>query len=222
VNFTVDGRQAFAYTAAHALDPAKPSLVFAHGAGLDHSGFGLQSRYFGYHGRNVLALDLPGHGRSDGPPVATIPEMAEWTLRLLDAAGLERASVVGHSMGALVALECAARHPARIERIALLGVAYPMRVSDAFLQAAKDNRREAFDMLNVWGHASQVALGANPNPGAWMYGDTLARLARLAPGVLYKHQHQLQRPRHRHRNHRRHYHRWQQRYRRRKLLRAPR
>jgi pimeloyl-ACP methyl ester carboxylesterase len=185
VNFTVDGRQAFAYTAAHALDPAKPSLVFAHGAGLDHSGFGLQSRYFGYHGRNVLALDLPGHGRSDGPPVATIPEMAEWTLRLLDAAGLERASVVGHSMGALVALECAARHPARIERLALLGVAYPMRVSDAFLQAAKDNRREAFDMLNVWGHASQVALGANPNPGAWMYGDTLARLARLAPGVLY-------------------------------------
>jgi len=185
VNFAVDDRQAFAYTAAHALDPAKPSVVFAHGAGLDHSWFGLQSRYFGYHGRNVLALDFPGHGRSDGPPLATIPEMADWVLRLLDAAGLDKASVVGHSMGALAALECAARHPQRIERVALLGLAYPMKVSDAFLQAAKENRQDAYDMDTLWAHAPQVPLGGNPNPGMWMYGDTLARLARLAPGVLY-------------------------------------
>ena len=126
MNFTVDGRQAFAYTAAHALDPAKPTVAFLHGAGLDHSLFGLQSRYFGYHGRNVLALDFPAHGHSDGPPLATVPEMADWTMRLLDAAKLERASLVGHSMGSLVALECAARHPQRVERIALLAIAYPM------------------------------------------------------------------------------------------------
>ena len=66
MNFTVDGRQVFAYTAAHALDAAKPTVVFAHGAGYDHSIFGLQSRYFGYHGRNVLALDFPAHGSSAG------------------------------------------------------------------------------------------------------------------------------------------------------------
>jgi pimeloyl-ACP methyl ester carboxylesterase len=185
VNFSVDGRQAFAYTAAHAPDPAKPSVVFVHGAGLDHSIFGLQSRYFGYHGRNVLALDLPAHGRSEGPPVATVPDMADWVVRLLDAARLEKAGVVGHSMGSLVALECAARYPARIERIALLGTAYPMQVSDAFLSAAKENRREAYDMETIWGHSPQVALGANPNPGMWMHGEALARLARLAPGVLY-------------------------------------
>ncbi|HJS37537.1 MAG TPA: alpha/beta hydrolase [Burkholderiales bacterium] len=185
MNFTVDGRQAFAYTAAHALDPAKPTVVFAHGAGLDHSLFGLQSRYFGYHGRNVLALDFPAHGRSAGPAIGSVPEMADWTMRLLDAAQLERASVVGHSMGALVALECAARHPARVERIALLAIGYPMKVTDAFLDAAKENRHDAYDMENIWGHAPQVPLGANPNPGMWMYGDTLARLERLAPGVLY-------------------------------------
>ena len=185
MNFTVDGRQAFAYTAAHALDAAKPTVAFLHGAGLDHSLFGLQSRYFGYHGRNVLALDFPAHGRSEGPPVGSVPEMADWTMRLLDAAGLEKASLVGHSMGSLVALECAARHPARVERIALLAVAYPMRVSDVFLQAAKENRHDAYDMETIWGHAPQVPLGANPNPGMWMYGDALARLERLAPGVLY-------------------------------------
>lgn len=185
MNFTVDGRQAFAYTAAHALDPAKPTVVFAHGAGLDHSHFGLQSRYFGYHGRNVLALDFPAHGRSAGAVLGSVPEMADWMMQLLDAAKVAKASLVAHSMGSLVALECAARHPARIERIALLGTAYPMKVSAAFLGAARENRLDAHDMLNIWGHAPQVALGSNPSPGMWMHGDTLARLARLAPGVLY-------------------------------------
>jgi len=184
-DFVVDGRRAFAYTAAHAIDPAKPTIAFVHGAGLDHSWWALQSRYFGYHGRNVLALDLPGHGRSEGPPLATIEAIAEWVVRVLDAAHLERAGLVGHSMGSLVALECAARHPGRIDRIALLGTAYPMKVSEAFLLAAKENRHEAYDMSTIWGHAPQVPLGGNPNPGMWMYGDSLARLARLAPGVLY-------------------------------------
>jgi len=185
MEFTVDGRKVFAYTAAHALDAAKPTIVFAHGAGLDHSWFGLQSRYFGYHGYNVLAVDLPGHGRSERAPLATIEALADWVLRLLDAAKIERASLVGHSMGALTALECAARRPARVERIAFLGVAFPMRVSPAFLDAARNNEQAAYDMETIWGHAPQVPLGGNPNPGMWMYGDTLARLARLRPGVLY-------------------------------------
>jgi pimeloyl-ACP methyl ester carboxylesterase len=185
MNFPVDGKQVFAYTAAHAIDAARPTVVFLHGAGLDHSWFGLQSRYFGYHGRNVLALDLPGHGRSEGPPLASVEAMADWVVRVLDSAGLGNAALVGHSMGALIALECAARHPARVERIALIGVAYPMKVSDAFLEAARKNEHDAFDMSTIWGHAPQVPLGGNPNPGMWMYGDTLARLARLAPGVLH-------------------------------------
>jgi pimeloyl-ACP methyl ester carboxylesterase len=185
MDLEVGAAKVFAYTAGHALDPGRPSVLFVHGAGLDHSWFGLQSRYFAYHGRNVLALDLPGHGRSGGAPLATIEALADWVTRVLDAAGLDKASVVGHSMGSLVALECAARHPARVERIALIGCAFPMRVSEAFLEAARRNDRAAYDMATIWGHAPQVPLGGNPNPGMWMYGDTLARLARLAPGVLY-------------------------------------
>jgi pimeloyl-ACP methyl ester carboxylesterase len=186
VNFAVDGKAAFAYTAAHDLDAKKPTLVFIHGAGLDHSLFGLQSRYFGYHGWNVLAVDLPGHGRSAGPPVASIGGMADWLFLLLDTLKIQKASLVGHSMGALVAVECAARQPARVERIALIGVAYPMKVTEVFLDAARRNDHAAYDMATIWGHAPQVPLGGNPNPGMWMYGDALARLRRLAPGVLYK------------------------------------
>ena len=185
MEFPLAKKKVFAYTAAHELDPAKPTMVFAHGAGLDHSWFGLQSRYFGYHGWNVLALDLPGHGRSEGPPLPSIAEMADWVFAILDSVHIEKAAVVGHSMGSFVALECAARHERRVERIALIGTAYPMTVSGAFLEAAKKNEYAAYDMHTIWSHADRVPLGANPNPGMWMYGDTQARLERLAPGVLY-------------------------------------
>ena len=185
MDFSVDGRKAYAYTAAHELDASRPSLLFVHGAGLDHSWWGLQSRYFGYHGWNVLACDLPGHGRSEGPPRQSIGECAEWAIKLLDSARVGKASVVGHSMGSLIALECAARFPDRVERIALLGTAFPMNVSDAFLEAARNNDQSSYDMETIWGHAPKAAFGANPNPGMSMYGDTLARLARLAPGVLH-------------------------------------
>jgi pimeloyl-ACP methyl ester carboxylesterase len=185
MQFSVNGKSGFAYTAAHELDPRKRTLVFIHGAGLDHSWFGLQSRYFGYHGWNVLALDLPGHGRSEGPALPRIDGMAQWIFQVLESLKIEKASIAGHSMGSLIALECAAAQPARIERIALLGTTYPMKVGEAFLEAARRNEQAAFDMETIWGHAAQVPLGGNPNPGMWMYGDTLARLARLAPGVLY-------------------------------------
>lgn len=185
MELVVEGKKVFAYTAAHELDAGKPTMVFAHGAGLDHSSFLLQSRYFAYHGWNVLALDFPGHGRSEGPSIPSIRGMADWIGAVTEALSVKRYSVVGHSMGSLVAVECAATQPERVERIALVGTAYPMRVGEAFLEAARKNEQAAFDMATIWGHAPGVPLGANPNPGMWMYGDSLARLGRLAPGMLY-------------------------------------
>jgi len=181
----INGRSVFAYAAAHELDPAKRAIVFVHGAGLDHSWWGLQSRYFGYHGFNVLAVDLPGHGRSEGPPIKSVLEMADWIRDILDEKKISMASIVGHSMGSLIALEFAARHPQVAEKLVLIGTAYPMKVSDAFLDAARRDDPSAYDMETIWGHAAQVPFSGNPNPGMWMYGDTLARLARLAPGVLH-------------------------------------
>lgn len=181
----INGKSAFAYTAAREFDSAKRTIVFVHGAGLDHSGWGLQSRYFAYHGFNVLAVDLPAHGRSEGQALGTIRDMADWVKKILDEKKIKSAVVVGHSMGSLIALDFAARHSQSVEKIALIGVAYPMKVSDGFLDAARRNDPSAYDMETIWGHAAQVPLAGNPNPGMWMYGDTLARLSRLAPGVLH-------------------------------------
>jgi pimeloyl-ACP methyl ester carboxylesterase len=185
MKLALQGRSAFAYTAAHELDRAKRSIVFVHGAGLDHSWWGLQSRYFGYHGFNVLAVDLPAHGRSEGPALASVGDMANWVKQLLDALKISKAALVGHSMGSLISLEFAAHYPEAAEKIALIGTAYPMKVGDAFLDAAKRNDHVAYDMETIWGHAAQAPFSGNPNPGMWMYGDTLARLERLAPGVLH-------------------------------------
>lgn len=179
----VGNEKTFAYTGSRPLKPELPAVLFIHGAANDHSVWALQSRYFAHHGRNVLAVDLPGHGRSEGTPLASIEAIADWMLEVLDAAGVGKAVLVGHSMGSLAALAAAARYPSRVSAVALLGACAPMPVSDALLKAARANEHRAFDMLNVWGHFS--LMGPNPDPGMWMLGGYIRLLERAAPGVLY-------------------------------------
>ncbi len=179
----VGGTQAYAYTAGRALDPRRPSVAFVHGAANDHSAFLLQSRYFAHHGHNALAFDLPGHGRTAGPPLATIDAMADWVAAFLAAAGIERTVLVGHSMGSLVALACAARHPERARALALIGTAAPMPVGEALLGAARAASHAAIDMLNLWGHSAAAQLGGNTAPGMWMMG-TYRRLLERAPAAV--------------------------------------
>lgn len=185
MEFSVDGNRAYAYTGARGFDPNKPSVVFIHGGGLDHSVWILQSRYFAHHGYNALALDLPGHGRSEGPLQTSIEAMADWIIRAVGEFGLSRYAVAGHSMGALVALETAAGDPDRVEVAVLIGVSVPMPVTGALLSAAKADDHSAFDMVNLWGHGYGAQLGGNPSPGMWMTGGAVRLLERSGPGVLY-------------------------------------
>src|SRR5450830_1681784 len=111
MNYLVHGSNAYCYTGGKAYNPAQPTAVFIHGAQNDHSVWILQTRYFAHHGYNVLAVDLPGHGRSAGPALASIEALAAWLIAVQDAAGVSAAAIVGHSMGSLIALECPARHP---------------------------------------------------------------------------------------------------------------
>src|SRR5215470_18407323 len=120
---TIDGAATFAATGGRPFDAADPAVLLLHGAGMDHTVWALQTRYFAHHGRSVLALDLPGHGRSSGALLQSIAAMASWIIQVLDEGRVQAAALVGHSMGALIALEVAAAAPKRVRSLALLGVA---------------------------------------------------------------------------------------------------
>ncbi len=178
------GRPVFAYSGGKPFRSELPTVVFLHGAQHDHSVWILQSRYFAHHGFGVLALDLPGHGRSSGPPLASIEALGTWLGAVLDAAGVSAAAIIGHSMGSLIAVEAAGAMPDRITNLALLGTAFPMRVSAELLAATREDEPRALDMINVWQHSSVAPKPANPGPGFWIMGQNLRLMQRLDPGVL--------------------------------------
>jgi pimeloyl-ACP methyl ester carboxylesterase len=184
VEFVIDGQRVFAATGGRPFDASLPTVLFIHGAGMDHTVWALQTRYFAYHGRSVLAVDLPGHGRSDGTPLRAIADLASSIVRLLDAAAVQNAALVGHSMGALIALEAAAAATARVRSLALLGVAERMQVHPDLQSAADGNRRLAPELVASWGHGRSGHLGGNPAPGLWMMGGSLQLLERAPAGVL--------------------------------------
>lgn len=184
MQISVDGHRVHAYTGGAPFDPAQPVVVFLHGAQNDHSVWILQSRYFAHHGYAVLALDLPGHGRSEGDPLPTIEALGRWVVAALDAFGAAKASLVGHSMGSLIALEVAGASPQRVSGIALVGTAFPMKVSDALLAAARDDEPRAFDMINFWSHSTINARPGSPAPGFSIFNQNRRLMERQKPGVL--------------------------------------
>jgi pimeloyl-ACP methyl ester carboxylesterase len=182
----VNGSSVYTYTGGRAFDATRPSIVFVHGACNDHSVWALQSRYFAHHGNNVFAVDAPGHGRSAGDAHSSVSDIADWLVALLDALAIERAAFVGHSLGALSVLDMAARNPARVSRIALLGPAAPMPVAEALLDAAKANDHVAFELITGWTFSAGHQLGGSEQPGIWMSGNALRLMERSRPGALYK------------------------------------
>jgi len=185
MNLTVNGNDAYVATGGRNFEPILPTVVLIHGSGFDHSAWALHSRYFAHHGCSVLVPDLPGHGRSLGPALTTITAMADWIAALLDAAGVAKAHLVGHSMGSLIALETAARHPAKVSALGLIGTAAAMTVGPDLLKAAETNDVNAVDMVSIWGLGYRAELGGSLAPGLWMHGGAQRVLQRCAPGVLF-------------------------------------
>ena len=175
----VEGHPTYAYTGGKTLDAAKPTVVFIHGVLNDHSVWILQSRWFANHGWNVLAIDLPGHCRSAGAPPATVEDAARFVVALLDAAGVEKAALVGHSFGSLIALETAARAPERVSHIALVGTACPMAVSPALLESSLNTPMRAIDMVNSFSHSMLAPPPSSLGPGTWLYGGSRALMRRV-------------------------------------------
>jgi pimeloyl-ACP methyl ester carboxylesterase len=170
VKLVVDGREVYAYTGGKPFDPKLPTVVFIHGAVNDHSVWTLLARWLAHHGRSVLALDLPGHMRSAGPALTSVEAMADWLRAALDAAGVARAALAGHSLGSLVALEAAARAPERVTHLAMLGTCVPMPVPQALLDLSLADVDAAIDRVVSFSFSTLAAKPSFPGPGVWLRG----------------------------------------------------
>lgn len=185
MRINVDGHAVFATTGGAHFDPARPVVIFLHGAGFDRTAWRLQTRFFAHHGRSVLAVDLPGHGWSDGPALPSIAALADWTAKLVDAVGLGSAALVGHSMGALVALDTAARYPDKVRALALCGVATEMPVHPEMLESARADTLKVQELMTFWGIGNALHKGGVVSPGLWLRAESLAVLSGNKPGVIH-------------------------------------
>lgn len=184
LKLNIDGKSSYIYTGARPFDASKPTVVFIHGTGMEHCVWVLPSRYFARHNINVLAVDLPGHGQSEGPTYDNIPDMADWVVKVLDSMGVQQSAVVGHSMGSLVAFDVARRYPDRVRSLGLVGSVLPLLVNDPLLDSSAIDSHDAIDMLTYWGYSRSAQMGGNETPGMWMVGGTVRLLERAAPGVI--------------------------------------
>jgi len=188
MNIQIDGKTvAYSNGSGHPTEDA-PLIVFLHGAGMDHSVWVMPARYFARHGYRVMAVDLPGHGRSDGPALDNIDEMADWVKAVIERIPARPSETIlaGHSMGSLICMSFAARYPDLAAKVLLLGTSAPMPVADVLLNAAQDNDHAAIDMANTWSHGQRSMMGASDNPGTsnLYMGERL--LERVADDVYFR------------------------------------
>ncbi len=179
MELTVNGHRTYCYTGGKPFDPGQPTVVMLHGVLNAHCVWILQSRWFAHHGWNVLAPDLPGHGDSAGEPPRSVEDAARFALALLDAAGVQRAALVGHSFGSLTALEAAAQAPDRVTHLGLVGTAYPMRVSPALLEESLNDPQRAIERVTVYSHGLLAPPPSALGPGTWVPGATRALMRRI-------------------------------------------
>jgi pimeloyl-ACP methyl ester carboxylesterase len=183
MKISVQGHDLYAYTGGKPFNPEQPTAVFIHGVLNDHSVWILQTRYLAHHGWNVLAIDLPGHAKSAGLPPTTVQDAAETVMALLDALNIQKAALIGHSWGSLIALEATARdaaaHPGRIRQLVMVGTAYPMRVSPALLDSSVSAPFKAIDMVNQFSHSTLAPPPSALGPGTWLYGGSKALMRRV-------------------------------------------
>ena len=180
----VSGRFAHAATGGRVHATGEPAVVLVHGAGRDRTIWQMQTRNIAFQGRQVYAVDLPGHGRSEGPALETIAEMADWLIKFMDAISIETATLMGHSMGSLIVLDAAARYPKRLERLILTGIAEAMPVHPDLLNAANSNNPLAPELIIYWGLGDKAQIGGHPFPGLWVRGASEVLLKNAKMGVL--------------------------------------
>lgn len=184
MDYLVDGLKTHVATGGRDAAAGEPVVILVHGSGMDRTVWQFQSRNIAFGGKRVLAVDLPGHGRSQGTPPETIGGMTDWLSRFMDAAEVGSATLIGHSMGSLIALDMAARYPERVDKLVVMGIADTMPVHPQLIEAARQNLDLAPELIVYWGLGEKARIGGHPEPGLWIHGANETLLKLSGSGIL--------------------------------------
>ena len=161
--FQVENKNVHASDAGQGIDPKKQTIVFLHGSGMSQIVWSLTEQFFSNQNFNVLSIDLPGHGNSDGPCINTIEKITEWLEKAFNQLNLNDLVLVGHSQGCLEILEFAHKYSARIKKLIFVGGSYKMPVHPDLIELAKNGDSDAVKLMMKWGYeGSKKFIGGNP------------------------------------------------------------
>lgn len=183
----LDGRRVYYSDGGVAWQPGRPTIALVHGAGMTHSVWQQQARALAHAGCNVCAPDLPGHGYSaDADGMDSVEAYADWLGRLLGALGATPGVLVGHSLGAAVALTRAARAPEATTGLAMLGARLELQVAPRLLADLEQAPERAVEFITAFAHGRGGHVGGNTVPGQWLAGGSRALLQGCDPAVLLR------------------------------------
>lgn len=163
--FDVNGKQVFATTGGKPFDNSKPTIIFLQGSGLDHTFWGLHSRFFAFRNYAVLVPDLPGHTNSEGPALTSIEAIADWLAEVVATLAIDNISIVAHSQGCLNALEFVSRYPGKVRSVSFIASGLATPVNPGLIDAAENDPESAVAMMLSWGFGHAGHFHQGPIPG---------------------------------------------------------
>ena len=161
--FQINNKNIYASDSGQGIDDQKETIVFLHGSGLSHIVWSLTEQFFSNKSFNVLSIDLPGHGRSDGPCLESIEKIADWLEEVFNNLKLKDLILVGHSQGCLEILEYIYRYKDKIEKAVFVGGSNKMPVHPDLIKLAQNGDSDAVKLMMKWGYeGSKKFIGGNP------------------------------------------------------------
>ena len=161
--FQVDNQDVFASDAGKGIDKNKHTVLLLHGSGLSHIVWSLTEQYLSNQNYNVLSLDLPGHGNSEGKCLSSIEKISDWIEKVLNKLEVSNVTIIGHSQGCLEALEYYFKYPKKIKKLIFIGGSYKMPVNQDLIDLAEAGDDQAVKLMMKWSYEnSKKFIGGNP------------------------------------------------------------
>ena len=159
----IENKSVHASDAGQGVDNSKDTIVFLHGSGLSHIVWSLTEQFFSSKNFNVLSIDLPGHGNSEGPCLDSIEKITDWLEKVFEKLNLRNLILVGHSQGCLEAIEYSFKYKKRLKKMVLISGSYRMPVNKDLIDLASNGDSDAVKLMMKWGYeGSKKFIGGNP------------------------------------------------------------